>query len=265
MYFTLPGDTLFAVIYILVLFGSFFGICIILGARVILRNRNIRRFVHGVKQRTEKAKQRGLTMRETHIDKSVSTPRTTAVERQKARSLLREAEKAVARRRYDEAEKILIQALTTCSTSIDVKAQLAKLYILGGRDAKAEALYRELLNESQEVSFYANLGLSCYKQNKFEEACEAYKKALDLDPKNPERAAALGRACMAAKHYTDAVVYLERATERLARDTTLLAMLGECFERLHQPHEAQEAYKKIHRLQPYDQAVKEKIIALSSV
>lgn len=230
-----------------------------------MRNRNIRRFVRGVKQRTEKAKQRGLTMRETHVDKSVSNPRTTAVERQKARTLLREAEKSVARRRYDEAEKILIQALTTCPSSIEARAQLAKLYILGGRDAKAEALYRELLNESQEVSFYANLGLSCYKQSKFEDACEAYKKALDLDPKNPERAAALGRACMAAGRYADAVVYLERSVERLSRDTALLAMLGECYERLHQPHEAQEAYKKIHRLQPYDEVVKEKVASLSNI
>lgn len=204
-------------------------------------------------------------MRETRVEKSANNPRTTAMELQKARSLLREAEKVMARRRYDEAEKLLIQALTTAPTSTEARAQLAKLYLLLDKNAKAEALYRELLTDIDDMSFHANLGLACYKQGKYEESCQAYQQALNLDPKNPERAAALGRACIAAKHFTEAAELLEHATERLARDTALLQMLGECYERLNQPRDAEEAYKKIHRLQPYDEAIKAKIAALAGV
>lgn len=233
--------------------------------RVALRNRNVRKFVRGVKQRTEKAKERGLSMRETRVEKAHLSPRASAVAMQKARSLLREAEKAIARRSYDEAERLLIQVLTTDPTSSEGQAHLAKLYIKTDRNAKAEALYRELLMEQSDISFHANLGLACYKQGKYEESCVAYQEAFNLDPKSPERAAALGRACIAAKHYEEAAQLLEFATERLARDVALLTMLADCYERLGNKGAAQDTYQKIHRLQPYDESIKEKIAALSSV
>ena len=56
----------------------------------------------------------------------------------------------------------------------------------------------KLLKERDEVSFHANLGLAYYRQGKYVDACFAYQEALNLDPKNPARAAALGRACIAA-------------------------------------------------------------------
>lgn len=231
--------------------------------RIALRNRGVRKFVRGVKQRTEKARLRGMTMRETRVEKQGLSPRASAVQMQKTRTLLREAEKVCARRSYDEAEKILIQALTLTPASQEARAQLAKLYLLMNKDAKAEALYRELVVEEQHVSLFANLGLACFKQGKFSEACDAYQEAFNLDPKNPERAAALGRACMAAGHYSDAAELLEFAAERLARDTQLLHMLGESYEKLGQLKQAEDAYKRIHRLQPYDEAVKAKITALA--
>ena len=249
----------------MVLFGSFFGICAILGTRVVLRNRNVRKFVRGVKQRTEHAEQRGFMVRETPVVRPQRNPRASAVEMQQVRSLLREAEKTAARRQYDETEKILIQALTVKPNFLDARAQLAKLYLLTDRDAKAEALYRELLLDANDISFHANLGLACYKQEKYEEACAAYLSALDLDPKSPERAAALGRACIAAHRLTEAAELLERATERLARDTELLRMLAECYEHMGNPRAAEETYRKIHRLQPYDEQVKEKLSMLALV
>ena len=252
-------------IYLLVLFGSFFGICAILGIRVALKNRNVRRFVRGVTRRTEKAQQRGLSMHETHVERPTKNPRASAIDLQKVRTFLREAEKATARKKYDEVEQLLIQALTIAPDSLEARAELAKLYLVTGRDAKAEALYREILSDSVDVSFHANLGLACYKQGKFEHACVSYQEALLLDPRNPERAAALGRACIAARHYSDAAELLEKACERLSRDTTLLHLLGECYERLGDLKAAEDTYHRIHRLQPYDEGVKQKLSALAGV
>jgi Flp pilus assembly protein TadD len=252
-------------IYILVLFGSFFGICAILGARVAFKNRNVRKFVRGISKRSEKAKERGLTMKETRIDKPHKNPRVSAIEMQKVRTLLREAEKSTARRKYDETEKLLIQALTLSPESVEVRAELAKLYLTMERDPKAEALYRELLLDADEVSFHANLGLACYKQGKFEHACVSYQEALNRDPKSPERAAALGRCCMAAKRFLEAADLLEKASERLSRDTEILHMIGECYEQLGDLRSAEDAYMRIHRLQPYDEAVKQKLNALAGV
>lgn len=221
--------------------------------------------MRGVRIRTEKAQERGLTMRETRVEKPLKNTRASAIEMQKVRSLLREAEKVSARKQYAEVERLLIQALTLDPRSIEARAELAKMYLSTNANAKAEAVYRELLHDSNDISFHANLGLACYKQGKFELSCESYQQALNLDPKSPERAAALGRACMAAKRYDEAVDLLEKASERLARDTELLRILGECYERKGDIKGAEDAYYRIHRLQPYDQAVKEKLSSLASV
>lgn len=252
-------------VYILVLFGSFFGICAILGVRVALKNRGVRRFVRGVSKRTEKAQQRGLSMKETRVERPKKNPRASAIDLQKVRTLLREAEKAEARKKYDEVEKLLIQALTIDPDSVESRAQLAKIYLVSDRDAKAEALYRELLTHSNDVSFHANLGLACYKQGKYEVACVSYYEACQLDPRTPERAAALGRSYKAAGRYREAADILEKTSERLARDIELLHMLGECYEKLGDLKAAEDAYERIHRLQPYDEAVKEKLSALAGV
>jgi tetratricopeptide (TPR) repeat protein len=233
--------------------------------RVALKNRNVRKFVRGVTVRSQKAQERGLSMRETRIEKPTKNPRVSAIEMQKVRTLLREAEKSTARRKHDETEKLLIQALTLSPDSTEARAELAKLYLTMERDAKAEALYRELLCDADDVSFHANLGLACFKQGKYEFACVSYQEALNRDPKSPERAVALGRCCMAAKRFSEAAQLLEKASERLARDTELLHMLGECYEHLGDLKSAEDAYHRVHRLQPYDEKVKEKLMALASV
>lgn len=220
--------------------------------------------MRGISQRTEHAYARGMATRETRVEKPTKNPRASAIEMQKLRCLLREAEKVGARKQYDEVERLLIQALTVAPESVEARAELGKLYLLMDRDAKSEALYRELLHDTKDVSFYANLALACYKQGKFEQACVEYQHALDLDPKNPERAFALGRSCIAAKRFLEASKLLEHAAERIARDPELLRMLGECYEQLGDLANAENAYERLHRLQPYDTHIKEKLASLAS-
>jgi len=250
-------------VYIFVLFGSFFGICAILGARVMLRNRTVRRFVRGIVQRSNDALERGMNADEVKIERPAARTRASAVEMQKLRMLLRESEKVAMRGKHEDTEKLLIQALTISPKSVEARAKLAQLYLSMGREAKAEALYRELLLERDDVSFFANLGLTCYRLRKFEESREAYEAALQRDPKNPERMAALGRAAMAAGHYAEAAELLEKASERMARDTELLHVLGSCYEQMGDIQCAGDTYRRINRILPYDEAVKDKIAALA--
>src|SRR3989344_700131 len=122
--------------YVLVLLGSLFGICALLGARLLLRNREVRQFV-----------------RETKIVKTKKSPRTSAIELQQVRSLVRLAEKALAQNRIEGAERLFIQALTIQPLAFDVQAQIAKLYLTTERESKAEAMYKELLQHRDDVSF----------------------------------------------------------------------------------------------------------------
>ncbi len=178
---------------------------------------------------------------------------------QKVRSLVRSAEKMLAQEKVEDAERFLIQALTIQPHAHDVRAELAKLYLTTGRESKAEAMYRELLQHRDDVSFHANLGLAYYKQEMYVEACHAYQEALNRDAKNPERTAALGRACIAAKRFEEAAPLLEKASAFLSRDIELMHLLAECYLQLNQKDKAEEAYRRINKLEPYNEEVKTKL------
>lgn len=232
---------------------------------MLLRNRAVRRFVRSVKTRFQSVEERGAVLtEETPVLKPKRNPRTSAIELQKVRAFMRSAERALALQQAAEAEQYFIQALTIHPQSVDARAQLAKLYLTTGRFAKAEALYKELLQTREDVSFFANLGLSYYNQEKYVDACHAYQEALNRDPQTPERSAALGRACIAARRFEDAAPLLEKALSRLSKDTELMHMLAECYIQLQLKEKAEETYRRINKMEPYNEGVKEKLSALAN-
>lgn len=252
-------------VYIFVLFGSFLGMCLLLGARFVLRHRAIRKFVRGVKTRTDSAAERGFhSVEETEVQRPKVTTRITSRELQEVRSLAKQAELLMARGKHEEVERIYIQALTIDPDAQNIRAELAKLYLTTDREAKAGALYKELLESYDDVSYWSNLGLSYYRQGKYEHACRAYQAALNRDPTSPERSYALGRACIASGRFEEAAPLLEKASARLARDTELLHILAECYLQLGHSESAEETYKRINKLQPYDETVKAKLAAFAS-
>lgn len=253
-------------LYVLVLSGSLAGIIMLFGFRALLRNRAVRRFVRSIKHRFRSAEERGVLMVEERIiSRPRKSPRTSAIELQQVRSLIRQAEKAMAQEKIEDAERLCIQALTVQPNAYDVQAMLAKLYLTTGRENKAEAMYRELLQHRDEVSFHSNLGLAYYRQSKYVEACQAYQEALNRDPQTPERSAALGRACIAAQRFEEAAPLLEKATQRLSRSTELLHLLAECYLQLGATEKAEETYRRINKIEPYDEAVKAKLLGLAKV
>ena len=252
-------------VYMIVLIGSLVGLSVLLSLRLLLRQRTIRRFVRSVQQRFDEAEERGAVLvEETVIEKPLKSPRTSAIEMQQVRTLLRNAEKAIAQQKHEEAERIFIQALTIQPHAHDVRAQLAKLYLMTERESKAEAMYKELLAHHDDVSFHANLGLAYYKQGKYVDACYAYQEALNRDPKNAERSAALGRACIAAQRFEEAAPLLEKASFFLSKDTQLLHLLAECYLQLGDKEKAEDAYRRINKLEPYNEDVKSKLKAVTA-
>ncbi len=252
-------------VYLTVMILSACGIICLFLIRGILRSRNVRRIVRSVRRGFHSARERNAKLLpETVLERPRKSPRTCAVELQQVRTLLRKAEKSLAKQDLQSAERSLIQALTIQPDAKEVKAQLARLYLDSVREPKAEALYRELLQSVQDPALYANLGLACYKQEKFVEACHAYQEALNLDPKDPSRSYDLGRACIAAHRFADAARLLEKAAASLTKDTELLHLLAQCYLQLQDTEKAEEVYRRINRLEPGNQEVKEKITSLAA-
>ena len=250
------------VIYLFVLIGSVFALGALFWTRTFVQKRTVSMFVRSVNTRAQDAKNRGLSLEETPIERPTRSPRTRLTEMPEVSVLVRKAEKECARGKYEDAERTYIQALTVNPDAHTVQAELAKLYLETGREAKAEALYRELLSFVDDVSYHANLGLAYYKQGKYRLASHAYKKAYDKDDKNSERAYALGRAYIADQRFEEAAPYLEKASVRLSKDIELLHMLAECYLQLGYSAQAEDAYRRINKLHPYDEQVKAKLSML---
>jgi tetratricopeptide (TPR) repeat protein len=253
-------------IYLVVMIVSACGIAVIITARGVLRSRNARRIVRSVRRGFSNAAERNAKwIPDTPVEKQKKSPRTCAIELQQVRTLLRQAEKAIAKQDVTAGERALIQALTIHPDAKDVKVQLARVYLESGREPKAEALYRELLQATDDPALHANLGLACYKQEKFVESCQAYQKALNLEPRNPERSYDLGRACVAAKRFEDAAPLLEKASTFLTKDIDLLHLLAQCYMQLTNHESAEDVYRRINRMDPRDENVKARIAEMASV
>ena len=251
-------------VYVFVLIGSFVGICAVFSLHALLRQRIIRRFVRSMRNQFQSLQVRSVHfLEETRMHRPLCSSRVPPAALQQVRALLRTAEQLQAHGKEEEAERALIQALTLQPKMPNVQEQLAKLYLLTSRDQKAEAMYRELLYQSDDPVHYAALGLAEYRQGKYRESCLSYQEALKRDSKNPERVAALGRACVAAQCFTEAIPYLEKATLACSRDTELLNLLAECYMRTGEEEKAEEAYRRIHRVEPYNEEVKEKLLSLA--
>lgn len=249
-------------VYVLVLVGSIVGICLVVSVRLLLKQQTIRRFVRGMKQRAHVVDAETGPMSEKTMERG-NRMSLRGADVQKIRGFVCGAEKALAQQKVEEAEKYFIQALTVNAHAYAVRAELAKLYLSTGRASKAEAMYRELIADRTEVSFFANLGLACYQQGKFTDACVAYKEAYEHDPKNPMRAASLGRSYMAAGCMVEASQYLEKASLGCARDTELLRLLAECYVHTGDRTKAQEAYRRVNKMEPYNEEIKERMLALA--
>ncbi len=237
----------------------------IIGGRIALKNRSVRKYVRSVKQRIRSVEDRGAElMPESAAEKPQENGRTTAIQLQKVRTLINAAERAEAREKIGEAESSYIQALTAKPDAHEARAKLALLYLKLGRDQKAEAMYKEILSHIDDASCYSNLGVAYYRQGSYERACSAYQKALEKDPNNQERLASLGKSLFAAQRFPEAIECLEKATTRNGRNTELLRLLAKSCEKVGDIEKAVYVYKKVNMIEPYDEGVKGKIEALAS-
>lgn len=253
-------------IYLAVMIVSALGITAIVMLRGILRSRNVRRIARSVRRGFSAAEERNAKwLPEQPLSRDLRSPCTRAIELQQVRTLLRQAEKALAKMDAKGAERALIQALTIQPDAKEVKLDLAKVYLLSAREPKAEALYKELLREHKEPALYANLGLALYKQNQYVESCKAYQKALNKDPQNPERSYDLGRACVAAKRFEEAIPLLDKAAKAAPRDIELLHLLAQCHLQIGGMDHAEETYRRINKLDPRDEVVKTKLREMRAV
>lgn len=88
----------------------------------------------------------------------------------------------------EEAEKKLIQVTSLDENFHDAFHKLGLIYLKQNQFGRAEAVFKQLTyNVENDPVYLSNLGRALYEQKKYDEALEAYLKALEIDATRPGR------------------------------------------------------------------------------
>ena len=114
----------------------------------------------------------------------------------------------------------------------------------------AAALFKRLLESTEDPVYYSHLGLALYKQSSFEEAKYAYQKAVELDPKRAARFVSLAQVYKSLGLFEHSIVALNKAIEIDQENLDFLLFLSSLQIELKNYKEAREVLGRILELSP---------------
>lgn len=159
------------------------------------------------------------------IDESLKKEKFSREERNKLEELINEGETKVKYGKEEEAIKLFIQALAIDSLNIEAQHKLAMLYLKKEMFGAASALFVQLGALTDDPVHYSHLGFAFFRQNMFEEARDAYSKAIVLDDSRPQRFISLGQVYRSLNQLQNAAVAVRRAIDIDAENLDFLFLL----------------------------------------
>ncbi len=170
--------------------------------------------------------------------------------------LCKSAQSALRVGKEDEAIKLFVQALAIDELHVETQLKLAMLYMKKKMFSAAAALFKSLGDITGEAVHYSHQGLVLFQQNLFEEAKDAYQKAVDLDPSRPQRFVSLAQVYRSLGRLNNAVVALNKALEIEAENLDFLFLLIDVQAELGNYDEALEIVGKVLEIEPKNEEAK---------
>jgi tetratricopeptide (TPR) repeat protein len=152
--------------------------------------------------------------------------------------LLLQADELLKSGEEDEAIKIFVQALAIDENHPETQQKLAMLYLQKQMFGAASALFKQLALMTEDPIHYSHLGFSFYQQNAYEEAKEAYQKAVDLDPTRAKRFISLAQVYRSLGQHQNAIIALNKALELEKDNLEFSLLLAEIYTELNNLEEA---------------------------
>ncbi len=114
---------------------------------------------------------------------------------------------------YDTVKSIGV-CREICPGHPDLQILEARYLMANGSMDEADTILHSLIEkDNRNVFAYVFRGHLFYRLGKYAEACDEYKKALELYPDSGEILAPLGKCCTSLKKYEEAIKYLNRLNE----------------------------------------------------
>lgn len=171
-------------------------------------------------------------------------------DRAKVAELCKKAESKIKVGKEDEAIKYFVQALAIDAAHIETQHKLAMLYMKKQMYSAACALFKNLGELTGEAVHYSHLGLALYNQKQFEEARDAYQKAVDIDPLRPQRFVSLAQVYKELGQLQNAVIALNKAVEIDKENMEFLLLLAELQREMGNPVEAEDIMERVREIDP---------------
>lgn len=149
-----------------------------------------------------------------------------------------------------------LPAQVSSNASSQTVFQRAVALFNAGKLDEAEPLFRRLLHESpNDVSVLTYLGLIALHRRDYVGALDPLKKAVELQPNQPETHINLGNAYDGLKRYPDAVLEFQRAIALNPKSVSAYYDLGSVYFEMKEYPKAVAAYRQAAQLAPNDPEV----------
>jgi tetratricopeptide (TPR) repeat protein len=153
-------------------------------------------------------------------------------------------------RNYEKAEEYYLQALELDPQNTDILQQLSKTYLQQFKYEEAVDILHKLAEIQESKETWLQIGDTYTKIEYYEDAADAYRKAIELDTDYAEAYKQLGLMYYDQELYDKAIQPLEEAVKRFPDDEQLSKKLGKCYLRTGKLDSAIEQYKSLIAEQP---------------
>jgi len=155
---------------------------------------------------------------------------------------------------YAAAIELIGQAIRINASSHSYHANLGQIYSNLNEPAKAEACYRLAVALKPDSSLYDNLGNALRAQNKFKEARDSYRRALELNPGYASAHRNMGDLLHIQGKYVDAITSYRQAIALQPDLAQAVANLGTTLQTQGKFAEAIDYFRKALAIEPNNPA-----------
>lgn len=151
---------------------------------------------------------------------------------------------------YIASEEYYLQALETEPDNNDVKDYLSKAYLKQDKIDEAIDVLTEIAEDNQDKEIWLRIGRIYGDNEYFDEALEAYDKAIEIDPEYAEAFYVKGYLLYDLEEFEEAIVPFETASNAFPEDDDLQKKLATCYKKTGKLDAAIDQYKGIIEEQP---------------
>ena len=158
---------------------------------------------------------------------------------------------ALRRKNYEEAEKIILQAIALDEEAAEFRNDLGNIYKAQGKLELAEKCFQQALElQPGFADAFANLGSLLADREKYPEAAEAYRRSLELAPDRPEILHNFGIILSAMSKPEQAIDFYYKALSLKPDSPEILISIAEAYKKQQKFDEAIAVGAKAMKMDP---------------